>query len=440
MSIMQNCISDLNVIEEISNLNKIIQVSLYMEKAFLIVAIVFGILVITPIASAQLFEKATFQETATIIYDERLSKSVVASIGFETTDNEEIRIPDELIQKINNNEQIRAVLFTNVGECVIGVTSEQQCIMVNFDYQKLKGDGGIKQVQDTAREMSEEIIGDLKEIFGKDAEFHSTFIHTVDDTNMLLETSGAVSGRGAVSATYVMPKQSTDFLFLDLGGKLIPKNIRDGGGFYDISKELSKEDESAISISILKNGDANLFMFKVANEDKNAIEDISKIDPLTALGVKEISRSDIFDKQNVPLNSVLQLIILTEKQSKIDAIATHAITDVTTLEGISQKGWFFSNPAGDVIDAKFLFGQDKFATHGELVMEIGSWDGESTIALYSVEDIRTTEEKEYESSFQFTDSDISEQDDVSQYAVLAIIIAIGIGAAVFYLKGYKPKR
>ncbi|GIT55376.1 MAG: hypothetical protein Ct9H300mP17_05350 [Candidatus Nitrosopelagicus sp.] len=31
-------------------------------------------------------------------------------------------------------------------------------------------------------------------------------------------------------------------------------------------------------------------------------------------------------------------------------------------------------------------------------------------------------------------------DDQSQYAVLAIIIVIGIGAAIFYLKGYKPKR
>ena len=245
-------------------------------------------LVITPIASAQLFEKATFQETTTIIYDAKLSNSIITSVGFETINNEEIRIPDELIQKINDNEEIRAVLFTNAGECVIGVTSEQQCIMVNFDYQRLKGDGGIRQVQDTAREMSEEIIDDLKELFGKNAEFHSTFIHTVDDTNMLLETSGVVSGRGAVSATYVMPKQSTDFLFTDLAGKLIPKDIRESGGFYTISKELAKEDKSAISISILKNGDANLFMFKVAKENENVIQDISKIDPLSVLSLIHI--------------------------------------------------------------------------------------------------------------------------------------------------------
>ena len=54
----------------------------------------------------------------------------------------------------------------------------------------------------------------------------------------LLETSGAVSGRGSVSATYVTDKSATDFLFTDLTGILIPKTIRDGGGFYDISEKI----------------------------------------------------------------------------------------------------------------------------------------------------------------------------------------------------------
>ena len=107
---------------------------------------------------------------------------------------------------------------------------------------------------------------------------------------------------------------------------------------------------------------------------------------------------------------------------------------MTTLEGISQKGWFFSNPAGDVIDAKFLFGQDKVATHGELIMEIGEWDGESEMSFYSVEDMP---KQDYESIEEFGKDNQSEGDE---YAVLVIIIVIGIGAAVFYLKGYKPKR
>ena len=408
-----------------------------MQRKLLPLGVIFGIMLMMPFASGQLFEKATFQESALVIYDQQYSNSVITSIGLETTDNQEIKFTDELIQKINDNDKIRAIVFTNAGECVIGVTSEEQCIMINFDYQQLKGDGGIRMVQDSAREMGNEIINDLNQILGVESEFHSTFIHTVDDANLLLETSGVISGRGAVSATFIMPKQSTDFLFTDLAGKLISKEIRDGQGFYDISKKLSKNDESIISISIIKTGDENLFIFKVTNEMKEVADEISRINVLENFGVNEISRSDVFDGKNVPLNSVIHLVVIPSEPAKIDTIATHAITDLTTLENISKRGWFFSSPAGNSIDAKFLFGQSKVIPQDELRVEIGSWDGNSELSFYSVEDIPQNDD-EYQSIEDFGKKESG--DDQSQYAVLAIIIVIGIGAAIFYLKGYKPKR
>ncbi len=407
-----------------------------MRKKLLSLGTIFGIILIMPFASGQLFEKATFQESALVIYDQQYSNSVITSIGLETISNQEIKFTDELIKKINDNEKIRAVVFTNAGECVIGVTSEEQCIMINFDYQQLKGDGGIRMVQDSAREMGNEIIDQLNKELGVDGKFHSTFIHTVDDANLLLETSGVISGRGAVSATFTMPKQATDFLFTDLAGTLISKEIREGQGFYDISKKLSKNEEAVISVSIIKTGDENLFMFKVTNEIKDVANEISKINVLENFGVNEISRSDVFDRRNVPLNSVIQLVVIPNEPSKIDTIATHAITDLTTLENISERGWFFSSPAGNTIDAKFLFGQNKVIPQDELRVEIGPWDGKSELTFYSVEDIAQDKVDEYQSIEDFGKKESSED----QYAVLAVIIVIGIGATIFYLKGYKPKR
>ena len=69
-------------------------------------------------------------------------------------------------------------------------------------------------------------------------------------------------------------------------------------------------------------------------------------------------------------------------------------------------------------------------------MEIGPWDGESELSFYSVEDV--PQDEEYQSIEDFGKKESNE--DESQYAVLGIIIAIGIGAAIFYLKGYKPKH
>ena len=82
-----------------------------MIKSVLLLGILFSTILIMPFASAQQFEKATFQESASIIYDQKLSGSVITSIGFETTSNDEIRFPGELIEKINANEKIRAVDF-----------------------------------------------------------------------------------------------------------------------------------------------------------------------------------------------------------------------------------------------------------------------------------------------------------------------------------------
>ena len=405
-----------------------------MIKSVLLLGILFSSILIMPFASAQQFEKATFQESASIIYDQKFSGSVITSIGFETTSNDEIRFPGELIEKINSNEKIRAVIFTNAGECVIGVTAEQQCIMINFDYEKLKGDGGIRMVQESAREMGGLLIDDLNQVFRTDAEFHSVYIHTADNANRLLETSGIVSGKGAVSATYVTDKRATDFLFTDIAGILIPKEIRDGGGFYDIAKKISRHDDSIISVTMIPNEDSNLYMFKITEEIKEKSNDITVINTLENFEVGEISRTDYFDNRNIPLNSIIQLIIIPSEITKINAISTHAITDVTTFENIMEKGWFLSSPAGEMINLKFLFGQSKTVLAEELLVETAPWDMQSEMTLYSVEEIESEVEE-----VPIIENEVEEGDE-TQYAVLGIIIVAGIGAVIFYLKGYKPKH
>ena len=396
--------------------------------------LMFGIMVFSlltmPFADAQQFEKATFQETATIIFDQKFSKSVIASVGFETTSNDEIRISNETIEKINSNEKIKSVVFTNAGECVIGVTTEQQCIMINFNYEELRGDGGIRIVQESAKEMANKLINNLNEDFRVETEFHSVFIHMGENANELLKTSGVVTGKGSVSATYVTDKNATDFLFTDLTGMLIPKEIREGGGFYNISEKMSKDDNSIISISIIRNDNSNLYMLKVAQEIKGKSKDITSIDVLENFGIDEISRTNYFDKKNVPLNSVIHLIIIPNENMKVNSISTHAITDLTKIENIMKKGWFLHSPAGETIDLRFLFGETKTVLAKELLVETAPWDMQSEMTLYSVEDIKE----------KIVEEEIVEVEDQSQYAILALIILIGIGAAIFYLKGYKPKH
>jgi hypothetical protein len=402
---------------------------MFMMKTGLFVIMMFSLLIM-PFADAQQFEKATFQENLTIIYDQKFSESVIISTGFETTSNDEIRISDETIEKINSNEKIKSVVFTNAGECVIGVTTEQQCIMINFNYEELRVDGGIRMVQESAKEMANKLINNLNEDFRVETEFHSVFIHMGENANELLKTSGVITGKGSVSATYVSDKSATDFLFTDLTGTLIPKEIREGGGFYNISKKMSKDDNSIISISIIRNDNSNLYILKVAQEIKEKSKDIASIDILENFGIDEISRTDYFDKKNVPLNSVIHLIIIPNENTKVNSISTHAITDLTKIENIMKKGWFLHSPAGETIDLRFLFGETKTISAKELLVETAPWDMQSEMTLYSVEDIEK----------KLIEEELPELEDQSQYVILGIIILGGIGAAIFYLKGYKPKH
>ena len=125
---------------------------------------------------------------------------------------------------------------------------------------------------------------------------------------------------------------------------LIPKTIRDGGGFYDVSEKISKNDDSIISISIIPNKNSNLYMLKVAQETKEKSDDVSSINVLENFGIDKISRTNYFDKMNVPLNSVIHLVIIPNENIKVNAISTHAITDLTKIENIMKKGWFFELP------------------------------------------------------------------------------------------------
>ena len=67
-------------------------------KSVFLLTIILSSVVFTPFAFGQEFKKATWLENASIIYDQAYSKSIISSITFETINNQEIKIPDKLIE------------------------------------------------------------------------------------------------------------------------------------------------------------------------------------------------------------------------------------------------------------------------------------------------------------------------------------------------------
>ena len=387
-----------------------------MFKSVFLLAIIFCSVAFTPLSFGQELQKAALLENITIIYDQSASKTVITSVTLETVNNNAILIPDELLDKLSTQKDIRFVTFTNMGECVMGVSSNEQCIIVKFNLETIKGDGGINAIQTNATEIGNELISDLNNMFNLNAKFHSIWIEGGGDKDAVSMLEDTATG-GTVSATYTMPKQETNVAFNNMSKLLLAKEIRGSGGFYEIAKQLANQPGSILSVTIVQDEERPLFLFKVSKEYKDEATDISIINPLGIFDISELERTELFNDYFVPLNSIVRVLIIPENPVQINKIKSDVIDDLSNADRLSNPGWFFTYASHDKIDARFLFGATNSVSADKLVMELGPWDAQNEDDFLAVNTV---------------DENLSEQ-----YAILAVIIVVAVGAALFYLKGYK---
>ena len=420
-----------------------------MLKSVFLSGIILISVIFTPFAFAQESEdsapslqKATWLESMSVIYDQKFSKSIQASVAFETINNNDIQFSNELIKKIMSYEEIRFVFFTNMEECVMGVPLDEMCIMIGFNLDMLKGDLGINAIHENGKRISDELITDIKNAFGMNAEFHSIYLHMDDGTKKPIGTD--LSTLRTASAVFTLPREDSNIVFTKLSEQLINQKLRESGGFYDVAKEMAKNPSSIITTGIALQGDElPMMLFKVMQiergelgfvegEDGNpSLEyqysvsgfDISTINPLAHFGIDDLERSKYFEGHFVPLNSVMQVVVVPEYPSKVSTVNTNIIAKLDSAEDLVEKGWFFTSTSNNAIDARFLFGQSDAVTADELVMEIDTWDIQSGDDSFLIDNINVR--------VQNTEGE--------QYIILVAIIIAAIGAAIFYLKGYKRR-
>jgi len=352
---------------------------------------------------AQEVKLATFQETAQVFFDQLISGNVTASITLQSTSNQEIRIPSELEQKIRENERIIAVILTNEEQCVLGV-QDDACILINIS--RVESEKGIFAIQDSAKEIGNSIIDDVNRVLDTNAEFHSVYIIPVGETTRELETSGVVSGKGTVSIVYTLPKEDTYSMYEKISTILIPPVIRESGGFYDIARKLSSEDNAAMTFSILPRENSSLYQLKLS-VDYPGFSNYDLISPLEFLKTDELKRSNYFSDDFYPLNSILLVVILLSEATSVNEVNANIVpSQVVGGEKIptdlTVDGWIFDPESGNKIDGKYLFGEKFSVSKNELLFTLGS--------------------------AQLNDSSL---------LVIIIIVILAGGAAAFYLKGYK---
>ena len=384
-----------------------------MQKIMILLGLIGVVIFTTNYAYSQEMNLATFQETAQVIIDKSISQNVTASIALQSTSIQEMKIPAELEQKIRENNRITAIVLTNQNQCILGVYDES-CIIINV--ARDPADEGILAIQNSTKKIAELFIDELNQTFDTNAEFHSIFIQSNDEIGRALETSGTISGKGTISAVYTMPMEDTESMYEKISALLLPKVIRESGGFYDIAKNLSKEEKSKMTFSIIPLENKSLLQLKLSIDYPNMASSVKEINPLEFLKAENLERSDYFSTGFYPLNSILQVVILSPESTNVSDVRGNIVpTQITDGEKIpkeiTKEGWIFDPEQGKRIQGKYIFGERTSINKDELVFSLG---GSELVAPKNI-------------GVSFDESII----------IVIIITVIAIAAAVFYLKGYK---
>ena len=389
-----------------------------MQKIVFLLALIVIVGISSNYSYSQEISLATFQENIQIIVDKNTSQKVTASVTLQSTSIQEIKIPAELEQRIRDNERVKAVILTNQNQCVLGVEN-QSCIMINVERDPL--DKGIIAIQNSTKQIADSYIDEINETFDTNAEFFQVFVHTDSQTNEALETSGAVSGRGMISAVYTMPMEDTNTMYEKITAMTIPKIIRDSGGFYDVARNLASEENAKMTFSLIPLDSKSLLQLKLSVDYPDKAPTILEVSPLDLLKVDNISRSDYFSAGFYPLNSIIQVAIISSEDTSVsnvrgDTIPTQMIGNEEIPIEVTNNGWIFDPKEGKVIQGKYIFGKETTIEREELKFSLES-------------------EQPHEISPPQPPSDKVEFDE--SVLIVGIITIVAIAAAVFYLKGYK---
>ena len=321
---------------------------------------------------AQQPQLASYRETAGVLVDEKIQNQTTAFITLTSTSPVEMRVPAELAEKIRNTANVTSVAITNADNCVLG-TQGQACVLVNIVQPPLLESYNITEIQSNAHKVGDALIGDINKAFSLNAEFNSVYVNPRGELNTALGTSGIVSGNRTISVVYTMPKPDSSYLFDGLTSILIPKQIRDDGGFYDVAKIIAQNANSTVTFAITPGQGASIYQLQTSLQLPIKSE-ISTI---------KLAKSSYFNAGFFPLNSVVEVVILSNHDISVTShggnLAPSTINNGQKVPtDLTKSGWIFDPESGQKISAIYLFGTTVFTTSDDLSLTIGNATSQST--------------------------------------------------------------
>ena len=332
-------------------------------------------------------EEHSLREHLQIIIDQREFQNRI-SVGLLSKNPHDIKLPDN-IEAISSNPNIFSMTVTNEFACA-PTKIDKACVIIEVQREGLGDD--LAEMKKVAREIADKTIADGVIIFSP--EFYSL---TFQAKSGLSEYDLKILGeKGHVAkVVYTIHRQPTNELFTALSNLLLSNDIRTSGGFYNIAEKLSENYFSEFTVTVIPLENEMLRELHVSLLCSDEIRELVNCDrlydeltpvdegkvneqiargdisPLDIMQIENISRSKIFLDEFLPLNSVIQVLILSEEDLQVKSVNSNLIENLQQLGDIQENGWFFTSKAGQVIDARYIFGQESSVSKNDLVFSIG---------------------------------------------------------------------
>ena len=136
------------------------------------------------------------------------------------------------------------------------------------------------------------------------------------------------------------------------------------------------------------------------------------------LKTDEITRSNYFSEGFYPLNSIIQVVVLSPEDTGVSNIQGNEL-DTQIVDGekipteLTKNGWVFDPRQGQKIQGMYIFGENMKIDQDELMFTLGEQDTE------------------------IPPPDKPASEDSESMIVVTIIAIVAIAAALYYLKGYR---
>ncbi len=345
-------------------------------KILLALSIIFALLLTTFVSVyAQQPQLASYRETAHILVDEKVQNKTTAFVTLASTSPVEMRVPADLSVKIQNTANVTSVVITNAQNCVLGV-QDQGCIIVNIVSPALIETYNINTIQKNAQQVGDSLIDSINKAFATNAQFNSVYVNPKGDLSSALGTSGAVSGNRTISVIYTMPRPDSSYLFDGLTAILIPKQIRDDGGFFTAAQKMAQDSNSTVTFVITPGQGALLYQLQVSKQVP-ITGPVTTVKPLELFGVDKLQRSTYFDVGFFPLNSILDVTAISNGNISItnhggDLIPSTIKDGQKFPTDLTKAGWIIDPEYGQKVSAVYLFGKDTIVTGDQAFLTLGT--------------------------------------------------------------------